>query len=36
MRASMSRVHSMEAQLKPLLEWQDMIYAKIIGENRDV
>jgi hypothetical protein len=36
MRASMSRVHSMEALLKPLLEWQDMIYARVIGQNRDV
>jgi hypothetical protein len=36
MRASMARVHSMEALLKPLLEWQDMIYARVIGQNRDV
>lgn len=36
MRASMSRVHSMEAQLKPLLEWQDMIYARVIGQTNDV
>lgn len=36
MRASMARVHSMEALLKPLLEWQDMIYAKVIGQNRDI
>ncbi len=36
MRAVMSRVDSMEKLLKPMLEWQDQIYARIIGQTRDV
>jgi hypothetical protein len=36
MRASAAREYSMLQLLKPLLEWQDQIYGRIIGTNRDV